>query len=159
MRSPLMYPVPTNMRHHQITTEPPHTSPQHTQPPCRSEFLRLIKQDLHSDTNTQQRRSRARSFFDQSIEAVFFERLHASCKRTDTRQHQPLGRAQHALIAADDRFATRSHKCLLDRAEVADAVIDDRYIHNDPFVLGTPTMRLFRSTACRNARAEALNVP
>jgi hypothetical protein len=27
------------------------------------------------------------------------------------------------------------------------------YFYNDPFVLGTPRMRLFRSTARRNARA------
>src|SRR5215510_3883495 len=159
MRSLLLNPVPTDMRDDQLATKPAHASSQQPQSSRRSKFLRLIKQQLHPNAHTQQRRPFARSFLHQPIEAALLQRLHTRTKRADTRQHQPLSFTQHTLIATDDRFTTCRRKCLLDRAQVADAVVDDHYIHNDPFVLGTPRMRLFRSTACRNARAEALNVP
>src|SRR5215217_476628 len=159
MRSLLMNPVPTDMWHDQSATKPPHTSPQQPQSLRRSKLLRLIKQQLHSNTHTQQRRPLAHSFFHQAIEATIFQRLHARAKRADARQHQPLRCAQLSLIAADDRLAAHRRKRLLDRAQVANSIVDDRDTHNDPFVLGTPRIRLFRSTACRNARAEALNVP
>src|SRR5262249_13957576 len=152
--------IPSNLRHDQLVSKPPHTSLQQTQPTRRSEFIRLFKQHLHSNTNTEQRRTLTRALTHQTIETTLFQRLHTSSKSSHTRQHQLFRSTQSLLITTDDRLATRSRKSLLNRTQVAHCIIDDRNVaHNEPFVLGTPTMRAFLSTALRNARAVALNVP
>src|SRR6185437_10360566 len=54
MRHSLMNPVPTDVRHHEFTVEPPHPAFDQSQPSCRSKFLRLIKQQLHPHAHTEQ---------------------------------------------------------------------------------------------------------
>ena len=79
--------VPANLRHHQLASKPAHSATQQSEPRRRSKFLRLVKQQLHANTNAQQRRSCLHSLAHQTIEAPFTQSLHTRAKRADTRQH------------------------------------------------------------------------
>src|SRR2546421_11390892 len=60
---------------------------------------------------------------------MLFESLHARAERTYARQHQSLGLAQDALVTAHNNLAPRLLERLFDRAQVADAVINNRQRH------------------------------
>src|ERR1044072_4471837 len=156
----LMNSIPSNLWHDELVSTPPHIPLQQPKPRRRSKFIRLFKQHLHPNANTEQWRSLTYLLTHQSVETSLRECLHTRTKRPDTRQHQSLRSTQSLFVTTDDRVTTGRRKSLLNRPQVANAIVNDcNAAHSDPFVLGTPTTRLFLSTALRNARDVALNVP
>src|SRR5262249_39732256 len=83
---------------------------------------------------------------------------HRVVERAVTRQDGGVGRVHEGRVLGHDRFEAQTLERLLDAAEIAASVIDDRdHEPSDPFVDGTrPAMRGSSRVACDTARATAL---
>src|SRR5438477_586597 len=84
------------------------------------------------------------------------EHVHPSAERADAGQNDAARAEDLRRIAADHRGHSRASDRLLDAAQVAHAVIDDRD-HRIPLVESTPRTRGSIDAAWDSARASPLN--
>ncbi len=99
---------------------------------------------------------------DQLVEAALADPLHRPREGTDARQDDAVGGAHLGGVVADRRRRADVLQRLLDRAQVAHPVIEDRdpgrHSLSVPFVEGTPLSSGSIETATRRARAKALKL-
>src|ERR1043166_1954555 len=119
--------IPADLRHVQPFGEAAHSTAQETEAARRAELFRLVEEHLHPDADAEQRRPFFNTLAHEPFKAARGESLHARAERAHARQHEFLGLAQHALVRAHDRVNAARAESLLDRPQVADAVINDRH--------------------------------
>src|SRR5882724_6288338 len=119
--------IPADLGHNQIVSKPSHPPAQQAQSGGLTELLRLFKKHLHADAHAKKRRAFSDTFTNKFIKAARRKRFHARPERSNPRQHQRFGFAQNAFIITDDRATASCGESLLDRAQIADSIIEDRY--------------------------------
>src|SRR2546423_7379925 len=131
MRARLMNLIPTYMRHRQIAGKTLHLSAQQPQSQSSAKLFRLFKQQLHPHANAEHRSSLGDALDDKAIEAPLRESLHASAECADAWQDQGLCFAENVRVMADNCLRPGRCECLLERTEIAYAIINNCYAgHN-----------------------------
>src|SRR5437764_14446233 len=127
MRPRLMNLIPTYMRYRQIVRKTLHLSAQQSQSWRPAKLFRLFKQQLHAHANAEQRSSLGDTLDDKAIEAPLRESLHASAECADAWQDQGLCFAENVCGMADNCLRPGRGACLLQRTEIAYAIINNCY--------------------------------
>src|SRR5438067_4901526 len=143
MRARLLNLIPTHMRHRQIVRKTLHPSAQQPQSQSSAKLFRLFKQQLHAHANAEQRSSLGDALDDKAIEATLRESLHASAECADAWQDQGLCFAENVRVIADNCLRPGRCECLLERAQIAYAIINNCYArHNASSIPLTPLAAL-----------------
>ena len=116
------------------------------QPLMQAEFLRLVKQHLHTKADTQQRRTGSGLLPDRLDQAQLFQPGHAVPERPDPRQHQRIGAQHLRRVTRQQRFCPEARKGMLHAEQVGQAVINDRHLHT--LRTSTPPARMSSFSSC-----------
>ena len=99
---------------------------QNIQPPDPAELDTLRKQNLHPHTDAEKRRAPLNHPVDGIDQAACGQAIHARPKRAHPRQDNACGRLNLRGIPGDGGGVARFFKALLDTAQIAHAVINNR---------------------------------
>src|SRR5437588_2793416 len=129
-------------------------SPQQAQALVPPVLARFLEEQLVTQANTEQRLALPSQLHDLAAEVARGQLLEGGGESADARQHDAVRTLQVLLVRADLRFGPHPEQGALDRAQVADAVVDDRDQPSRPFEEGIP--RPPRDIASRSASPSAL---
>src|SRR5262249_13843936 len=155
--------VPAHVRHLAvgIAREAHHPSAEDAEPGHAGRLLALVEEDLHPDTDAEERPPRSRRLAHGLDQPRGREVLHAGAEGALPRQHARRCGGDALGVAGDLGRLAEALEGLLRAAQVADAVVDDgerpRHPSRVPFVESTPRTRGSRCVAWSRARASPLN--
>ena len=129
------------------------------EPAAVAELLAGREQQLVPETDAEERPATVQRPMDGGQEAEAIEIGHRVVKRAVAGEHGGVGGVDDPGVLGHERLQAKALERLLDAAEVAASVVDDRdHEPSDPFVDGTtPAMRGSSRVAWATARATALN--
>src|SRR5438034_2232825 len=142
-----------------------HASWQQSEALMAAALGRLLEEQLIAETYAEQRLARAGQLDHPAAEAALGQALSRGAERSDARQHEARGALEGVAIRRYLNLRTRVHQRALDRAQVADAVVDDRNHWGVPeksrwrgadFLGSLVNREVLWTTACQNRRRRPL---
>src|SRR5690348_9920969 len=122
-----------------------------------SVLRRLFEEELVAEADAQDRFASLRQLDDPAAEAALLEPRKRGREGADTGKHDACGSLEVLLVRGEPWLGAHLEQGTLDRADVADAVVDDRDQPSSPFDDGTPA-EPEGAIAPRSARPSALKV-
>ncbi len=98
---------------------------QQAQPGMLAVLLARVEQQLHPDADAQQRHARAGALDDERVQPTLAECRRTRAERADAGQHEALGLADRARVGRAQQRRARRREGRLERAQVADAVVEE----------------------------------
>src|SRR5437667_7141813 len=118
-----------------------------------------FEQNLQSQADTQKGHAPLDCTDQRSAQMLFIESANQRSIMTHAGQQQNFGMRNTLRRIRSLGFRAEALEGALDGRNIASPIIDDRYFHSSPLVLGKIfRKRWSRETAKRRARAEALNI-
>ena len=123
-------------------------------------FIALLKQELHTKADAQQRHPLRRPAADEVVQPRGAQLVRRIAESPHTGQHQPVCPGQLRRVAGDEGLRADGLKGGLQGKQVSHAVVDNPGHSRTPFVEGIASgADASSATAARSARATDLNAP
>ena len=120
-------------------------------------FITLLKQELHTKADAQQRHPLRRPVADEMIQPRCTQLVRRVAEGAHSGQHQPVCPGQYSRVSGDEGLRADGLKGGFQGKQVPDSVIDDPGHSRTPLVEGTASgADASMATAARSARATDL---